>query len=349
MSTATRWPALAAALALAACAHTRPFTDRDGRELAGSVATMERVTIGGVPQSIWFRGADTRKPALVLLHGGPGASESALFRHYVPDLEQHFLMVYWEQRGTGRSYHSGIPAESMTLERFLQDLDEVIELVRARFGKDRVILLGHSWGTILGTLYAQERPEKLSAYVGVAQIADFAEGERLSYEWALSQARQRGDADALSDLRKMSPHPRSVDDELTKGKWVERFGGMFHQDLSTWDLIRAAWSTDEAGVVDLVRFGQGNRFSLEHLRPQYSKIDLTRHRSFRVPVAFLLGRHDWHVPSVAAERYFETIEAPCRQLVWFEGSAHNPPFEEPEAFVRALVRVLSSCTEDGAP
>jgi pimeloyl-ACP methyl ester carboxylesterase len=189
---------------------------------------------------------------------------------------------------------------------------------------------------VLGTIYAYEHPEKIAAYVGVGQIANFAQGELLSYEWALSQAVERDHRRAIADLRAMSPGPRSVDDELNKGKWLEAFGGVFHQDLSTWKLILAALSTDEANLVDLVKFGQGNRFSLESLLPEYSKVDLTRYQSFRVPIVFLLGRYDWQVPSVLAERYFNTVEAPCKRLIWFEQSAHNPPFEEPERFVHVM-------------
>ncbi len=329
----------------AACTGTRPFTDADGRVVPGSIATMEQVPIGGIRQSLWFRGADARRPAIVLLHGGPGASEAALFRHYDAALEKHFLMVYWEQRGAGRSYQSGIPRASMTIAQFERDLDEVVDLVRRRFGKDKVILLAHSWGTGFGTLYAYRHREKVAAYVGISQVANFAEGERLSYEWALAQATTRDDRRAITELRAMSPGPRSVDDELTKGKWVEAFGGVFHEDLSTGKLILAALDTDEAGLVDLVKFGQGNRFSLESLRAEYSRLDLTRYRQFQVPVVFVLGRHDWQVPSVLAARYFDTLDAPCKQLVWFERSAHNPPFEEPERFVHVMVDdVLSLAT-----
>ena len=105
---------------------------------------------------------DRGNPALILLHGGPGASESALFRHYNAELEKYFLAVYWEQRGTGRSYHSDLAPESMTIEQFLRDLDEVVELVKRRFHKDKVVLLGHSWGTALGTIYSFRHPKKLA-------------------------------------------------------------------------------------------------------------------------------------------------------------------------------------------
>jgi proline iminopeptidase len=158
----------------------------------------------------------------------------------------------------------------------------------------------------------------------------------MSWRWALAQAEARGDRCAVDELRAMSPGPSSVDEELAKGKWVEAFGGMFRGGLSTGKLILAALATDEASLVDLVAFGRGNRFSLEALRPRYSRIDLTRRRRFAVPVVFIAGRHDWQVPSILAARYFETIEAPCKRLVWFEESAHAPPFEEPERFVRVM-------------
>jgi proline iminopeptidase len=334
------WRSLALALlllfAVHGCTHTSPFKDARGNVIPGSIATMESVTIGGISQGIWFRGRDTENPAVILLHGGPGISESALYRHYDAELETHFLMVYWDQRGAGGSYHTDIARDTMTIGQFERDLDAVIELVRRRFCKRKVILLAHSWGTVLGTLYAYTHPDKVAAYVGIGQIADFAADERRSYEWTLAQAVSRGNQRAVGELRAMYPKPRSVDDELTKGKWTEAFGGKFHQDLATGKLIMAALSTDEASLLDIVRFGQGNHFSLETLRPEYSNVDLTRYRSFKVPIVFILGRYDWHIPSVLAERYFNMINAPKKRLIWFELSAHNPPFEEPQHFVRVM-------------
>ena len=331
------WLAVLVSAATWGCTWTRPFTDGSGRVIPGSIASMETIELGGVRQSVWFRGRDVKAPALILLHGGPGASEAALFRHYDAALEDHFLVVYWEQRGAGRSYHSDIPRSSMTIDQMVQDLDELVDTVRSRFGKERVVLLGHSWGTILGTLYATRHPQKVSVYVGVAQITNFSEGERTSLAWALREADGRGDRRALAELRALSPAPRSVDDELALGRWVERLGGMRRGGLSTGKLIWAALRTDEAGLMDLVRFGRGNRFSLVALRPEYSRVDLTRLRCFDVPVIFMLGRHDWHVPSVLADQYFAAIDAPNKRLVWFDDAGHDPPFEEPDAFVRATV------------
>jgi len=323
----------------AGCVHTEAFQDAEGRVVPGSIAVMETEDIGGIPQRLWFRGVDRSNPALILLHGGPGASESALFRHYNSALEQHFLVVYWEQRGAGRSYHADIPPESMTIGQFVRDLDQVVDLVRRRFGKDKVVLLAHSWGTVIGAIYAAGRPEKVSAYVGVAQISDVPEGDRLAYEFALSQARARGRSSAIAALESVGPPPyASVDHRLTVAKWVERFGGAFHADLSTGSLIWAALGTDEAGLADLVKFGQGNRFSLTQLEQEFSQLRLNdRYRHFEMPVFFLLGRHDRIVSASLSEQYFDTVQAPCKRLVWFENSAHNPPFEEPGRFNAVII------------
>ena len=180
MKQATLLLAVCSALAWACGVHTRPFRAPDGTIVAGSIATMESARIGGTRQQLWFRGRDRYAPVLLLFHAGPGVSEAAMFRHYNSGLEQHFLVVYWEQRGAGRSYDADMPPQSMTIAQFLRDLDEVVELVRHRFGKDTVVLVGHSWGTVLGTIYAHDHPEKVAAYVGVGQLADVRESAQLS-------------------------------------------------------------------------------------------------------------------------------------------------------------------------
>ena len=324
-------------LASACCVYTRPFHAPDGTILPDSIATMEYATIGGTRQHLWFRGRDRRAPALILLHAGPGVSEAPMFRHYDGGLEEHFLVVYWEQRGAGRSYAPDIPPQSMTIAQFLRDLDEVVDLVRHRFGKDTVVLVGHSWGTVLGTIYAHQHPEKVAVYVGVGQLSDVRESARLSYEYALAQAEQRRDRRAARDLRAIGPRPRTVDEVLATREWVERFGGSFYGTLSMGDLIRAVLMSDEASLVDLWHLRQGSRFSIEHLWPELSELDLRGYRSFTVPVFFLLGRHDWQMPARVAANYFDTIDAPCKRLVWFEQSGHYPPFEEPQKFERVLI------------
>lgn len=317
---------------------TPAFTDESGCALPGSVAVMETVTVGGLPQRLRFRGVSRNNPALVLLHGGPGGSLGALFRRYNAELEKHFLVVTWEQRGAGRSYRRGIPIPSMTVEQFLCDLGEVVGLVKKRFGKEKVLLLAHSWGTILGTLYAHRHPEDVAAYVGVGQIADMPEGERVSYTFALTEAERRGDRKAVAELKRIGPPPYAFRAVRTERKWVDRFGGNVHIGPKTPELLLEALQADEFNLRDLVKLVQGSAFSGTHLWPEMSRVDLTcAAPSFEVPVFFLLGRHDRVVPSALAAAYLGQLRAPVKKLVWFERSAHNPNYEEPREFNRVIL------------
>jgi pimeloyl-ACP methyl ester carboxylesterase len=323
---------------MAACGvHTEPFRTADGSIVAGSIATMETATIGGIRQHLWFRGRDRSAPVLLLLHAGPGVSEAVLFRRYDAALEERFLVAYWEQRGAGRSYDPDIPPQSMTIAQFLNDLDEVVDLIRRRFGRDTVVLAGHSWGTVLGTLYAEAHPEKVAAYVGIGQIVDVRESGRLSYEYALGAAERRGERRAAREISAIGPAPRSVDGMLALREWVDHFGGAFHADLSIGDFVRTMLTSDEANLADLWYLRQGSRASLELLWPEMCTLNLRAYRSFAVPIFFFLGRHDWQMPASIAAAYFDTIEAPCKRLVWFEESGHYIPFEEPRKFERVLV------------
>jgi pimeloyl-ACP methyl ester carboxylesterase len=319
---------------LVACGRTAPFTDDKGRVLPGSIATMEDVSLGGLRQRIWLRGRNVHAPPLVLLNGGPGANTSALFRRYDAALEDDFLVVYWDQRGSGRSYvaarDSGQP---LTIDRLLGDLDALVDHVRSRFGAPRVVLLGHSFGSVLAVRYAAAHPEKVAVLVSIAQVVATREGDRIAFAFAMEEAARRRDAAALAALDRIGPPPHDVDAALAMDRWLERLGGVFHGDLSTGRLILDALATDEATVVDVVRFGQGNRYSLESLAGELDVLDLRGITRFDMPVFFLEGRHDQRTPSRLAARYWLTLTAPCKRLVWFEGSAHNPPWEQPRAFV----------------
>ena len=326
--------------------HTPAFTDEYGQVCPKSIATMETMMLGGVPQRLWFRGSSRDNPALVLLHGGPGGSLGALFRRYNAELERHFLVVTWEQRGAGRSYKKGIPSASMTVAQFVRDLGEVVELVKAHFRQDKVILLAHSWGTILGTLYAHRHPENVAMYVGVGQIANMPEGERLSYDFARSEAAQRGNRRAATELKRIGPPPHTLNALLTERRWVSHFGGNIYRGPSASDLALEALQADEFNLLDLLKLVQGSRFSTKHLWAEMSRINFTEtHLSFEVPMLFLLGRHDRVAPCTLAAAYLERLSAPYKKVVWFGNSAHNPNYEEPETFNRVILEESLAATE----
>jgi len=320
---------------------TQPFTDAERRVVAGSVAEAGIWRIGGVDQWVMIRGRSVENPVLVILHGGPGSSETAFFRSFNASLEDAFTIVYWDQCGAGRSYSKSIPPTSMGVDRFVADLNELIDRLLARFGKRRVVILGHSWGSALGVLYASRFPAKVAAYVGVGQVADMAASGAASYAFALAKAEKRGHRKAARQLRAIGPPPHTMKAIGTERRWLMAMGGAFGPNLSIARLVWRGVTSPESSVLDLVRLIQGSGFSLRLLWPELIASNLQRDfRRFEMPVFFLLGRLDMQVVSSVAAAYFDVIEAPHKELVWFENSGHMAPFEEPELFNRAMVEVV---------
>jgi pimeloyl-ACP methyl ester carboxylesterase len=188
---------------------TPPFRGSHGEVLSGSNAEIAYRPLGGLDQWVMIRGESRANPPLILLHGGPGLSETPLFRRFNAPLEKSFTVVYWDQRGAGKSFDPDLPRSSMTVEQFLSDLDDLVEAVRARLDRTKVVIFGHSWGSALGTLYAGRFPEKVAAYIGSGQYGDGAAGEAASYAFALAEAQRRGNRMALRKLREIGPPPHT--------------------------------------------------------------------------------------------------------------------------------------------
>ena len=325
--------AIAAYLYAGRFGSTPPFHDGSGALVTGSVATMERIELGGVEQSVTIRGRDAKAPILILLHGGPGMDATGMWRFHNAALEDHFVVVYWTQRGTGRSYSSGIPIKSMTLGQFVADLDQLVGILKRRFRQSKVVLAGHSWGTNIGVAYAQAHPENVAAYIGIGQIANAAEGERRTYAFTVAQAKKRSDAEALAELTKIGPPPYPTDSLLIQRGWLDKFGGAWHKPTSMPQLLLTSYKASEMTWYDGVKFNAGIDFSLKALGPQIDKIDWMRRATrFAVPVFIVAGRYDRNTDANLAHEYFDKISAPIKQFNWFEQSAHSPPFEEPAKF-----------------
>jgi len=310
------------------------FRDGSGALVHDSVADMERVTLGGVKQWITIRGHNAKAPILIWLHGGPGQDETGLSRLHNAALEDHFLVVYWTQRGAGRSYDSSIPVASMTLPQFVSDLNQLVGILKSRFHQNQVVLVGHSWGTNIGVSYAQQYPQNVSAYVGISQIVNSAEAERRAYIWSLAEAKRRNDQVALLELRKIGTPPIPIASSKIMYNWINKFGGgYYHVDVSLLYLMEQSFRASEMTWYDGIKFKVGVEFSQNALFPQLAKIDwLHSATKFAVPIFIVAGRYDHGTDATLAREYFDHIAAPGKRFKWFEKSAHCPPFEEPTAF-----------------
>jgi pimeloyl-ACP methyl ester carboxylesterase len=315
-------------------AYTPQIRDAQGQGVPNSIASLERVTLGGVSQSILIRGWDRNSPILLMLHGGPGMPQMYLAHQFQPELEESFVVVQWDRRGAGKSYSTQVPLQSLNVEQLVDDTHQLVELLRARFHQPKIVLAGHSWGTYLGMLVVQRYPDLFYAYVGMGQMTDSERGRELRREFILQRARQTADKQALQDVETRWPD--------SSEKWLFEYGGELHRAKSWWPLLWVGLGAPEYSAADaLVRMPSG-------LRLYAHSMDYTGHgelvhevSAVQVPVYFFLGRYDYNTPSELAAAYLQTLSAPSKKLVWFEESAHFPFLEEPAKFAAEMNHVLA--------
>jgi pimeloyl-ACP methyl ester carboxylesterase len=299
---------------------------------------LECIRIGGTDQWVRARSEDVSNPIVLYLHGGPGTSQLTLNRRNTRDLERCFTVVNWDQRGAGKSYAAIRDAGSMNIDQFVDDARDVTLYLLRKFRKERLVLVGHSWGSAIGALTVARSPELYSCYVGIGQISNMAEGEALSYQWVVNEARRRRRRRALRALERIGPPPYSGDwlkKTLTERSYVARFGGEVRASRAgaVGMVMRSVLVSSEYTLYDRVNFLRGVRGSMKALWPQLLDVNLFEQVSeMRVPVFLMEGRHDWEVPSILAAQYYEALRAPAKHLIWFENSAHLPNAEERERF-----------------
>jgi len=328
---------------------TPPFRGLHGEVLSGSIAEIEVLRLGGVDQWVMIRGESLANPPLILLHGGPGLSETGFFRHFNAPLEKIFTVVYWDQRGAGKSFHRDIPRSAMTVEQFISDLDELVDMVGRRLGKTKVVILGHSWGSALGVLYAARFPEKVAAYVGCAQIGDWAAGEAASYAWALAEAQRLGARRAMKKLRAMGPPPHTAKSLFQERMLVSRLEDRFGVK-ALWNVARAVLGESESSILELPSTVRGFRFSIDAMWAEVSRLDLLeRVPRLQMPVFFFLGRKDHWVPPETSLAYFDALTAPSKTLVWFERSGHEMFVDEPAKFNATMAELVLPALPRAAP
>lgn len=316
-----------------------------GRETVArtSIAALEKVRIGDCDQWILERSQDITNPVVLFLHGGPGTSQLTSNRRNTRDLEKYFTVVNWDQRGAGKSYRAIRDADRMNIDQFVADTRELTLYLLAKFGQERLILAGHSWGSVIAALTVSRYPELYHCYVGIGQMADMTEGETASYRWTLEQARKHRDGRAIRTLEQIGPPPYQGDWQrktVTERRYVARFGGEVHASRNgAFGLVirNLLWSR-EYTVADRVNYFRGILGSMRLLWPELLQVDLFQTvPEIKVPVFFVEGRYDRECPCEIAERYFESVKAPSKELIWFDRSAHLPNSEERDQFNTVMV------------
>jgi pimeloyl-ACP methyl ester carboxylesterase len=262
----------------------------------------------------------------------------------MPELERHFVVVNWDQRGAGKTFRITDDTEVLTMAQLIDDAHELIVYLKQRLGVDKIYLLGFSAGTILGLSIADQYPDDLYAYIGVSQLVQGAEGERLGLEYVRRVAQETQNQEASRELASIDPAYRVGDwygQLKTQRKWLTKFGGVYHTADSDSREIGLLLKAAEYSLVEKVLWPLGSDRSLKKLWPEVMQVDFTKTvQHINVPAYFFVGRYDYNTPYALTEAYFNELKAPHgKELIWFEDSAHHLFLDQPAQLTREIIRV----------
>lgn len=319
------------------------------------IDTLFAVQVGDNRQLVSIRGLNRNNPVLFFIHGGPASPTMPDSWGFQKAWEDFFTVVQWDQRGAGLSF-AGLDTVraglNWTVDDIVSDAIVVIDAVRRTLDKQKVVVLGHSWGTIVGTTLAARRPDLLHAYVGMGQVVAWSQ-EQYVYDRVMELARAHHLDSAVADLERIAPYPRPdgsahIEGTRTVRRWANRFnGGWYGQpSLSLTDEMIAL--SPAYGDTDLAPAKAGNAFASARLFGALHAVDLRRYTHFTIPMIVMQGRYDLYTPYAVARDWVPTIQAPIRKFITFERSAHYPMLEEPGRFLLTLVQEVLPLTGEAA-
>jgi pimeloyl-ACP methyl ester carboxylesterase len=295
------------------------------------------VSIGGIEQWVGIQGQDDRNPVILFLHGGPAEAESPFLKEFVP-WERDFTVVNWDQRGSGKTYGKNGPATpDMTVERMAADALEVAEYALGKLGKPRLILVGHSWGALLGLRVVQRRPDLFDAFVGTGQPVSWTLTLEDRERWARKQAEAEGDQPTLKALDDTAALPVSDRKRvMASNKWRMSPSDKQYLQIQR-DFIGSPPFPTKGDVADWIA---GGNFTGPKLWPTILTFD-ARKESPTIPIPFFViqGRDDHMVSFEAAKRYVEQVRAPNKAFIPIDGG-HFACFTDPGEFIGALLRCV---------
>jgi pimeloyl-ACP methyl ester carboxylesterase len=325
---------------LARPATTAPITGPDGEPVPGSVAELTTVEVGGHELGLMIRGTSTDNPVLLILAGGPGGSEFGAMRRHLPELEEHFTVVTWDQRGSGTSYAALDPTDTVTLDGYVSDTIELTNHLRERFDTEEIYLLGQSWGTTLGVLAVQQRPDLYRAFIGTGQMVSQQASDRIFYDDTVAWATRAGDEALLDQLRSAGPPPYGS--MLPYETALANEQAVYPYDHSGNSEGAAQMSENllvpEYTLIDQVHIIGAFMDTFAALYPQLQDIDFRASATeFEIPLYFVQGAHEARGRAEPFAEWYSMIQAPAKDLAVLDTSGHRPLWEQPDEFMEFMV------------
>lgn len=330
-------------------ASTPPILDANGQVVPGSMAELTAVTLGGQEQTIMIRAHSADLPVLLYLSGGPGQSDLPYSRVLFEDLTQDFVVVSWDQRGTGKSYPALSPTETLTLDQAVADTIELTNYLRERFDEEKIYLMGESWGTTLGVLAVQQQPDLYYAWIGSGQMVSQRETDRLLYEEILTLA-ERTDNVALTEQMLAFGEPPYTDTPYPNAVvmgYYEQLGQPYRPPQDYIDRGTAAnvgpWGIlgSEYTLVEKVNVLRGLIDMFTLMYPQLQTIDFRQDvPRLDVPVYILDGAAELTARRDLALAWYDQLDAPIKRIYTFDDAGHSVAFEQFSALHQILTETI---------
>lgn len=297
------------------------------------------IKINGIEQYVMIKGEKLSNPVLLYLHGGPGLSgigKEPLIKNW----EKLYTVVYWDQRGAGKTYeknHSfqqGIDEKNKpTINNMIEDTRQMVEYLKKTFHQNKIAILGHSWGSVLGSEFILKYPQDVSYYIGVGQVTNAMEDERVVYEHLYDIAKKVGDPKDIKALEKISDYPHYKDEN------------QIFKDLIMVRTLQAKYkiiNTDIKPTPESQAIYNRNGPIYSNIYQYMMSFNLYKTTDYKVPVYYILGMDDWQVPTVNAVKYFYKINAPKKELFLIPNAGHSTMTDQPRAFYNALKIIRDS-------
>lgn len=282
------------------------------------VDTVETVRIGGIEQFITISGSSRTKPILLFLHGGPGSSAMSYAQKFTGKLQEHFIIVQWDQRETGKTLQLNRSPRPLSLALFESDVQELVTFLLRKFNHQKLYLVGHSWGTVLGFYIAKNYPELLYAYIPICPMINQQESDRMALNIARANATQIKDQGQLEALSTISI-PFGNGDQLYLHRKAILSYTKSKVNLSKSSVL--SWADTWLSVY--------NEASKSNLPESLAEI--------KCPVYFMVGRNDLQTNTTITEAYYQQLTAPKKQLFWFEHAGHFIPSKEPHRMQKLII------------
>jgi len=313
------------------------MNEKDGK---GTV-TKEYLNINGARQGLIIESLNQGNPSLLILHGGPGFPVYPIIKAHGLRLEQFFDVCYWDQRGTGMSYQIKEVKKPLTVEQLVDDTIQIVNYLREKYSQDKIFLLGHSWGTYLGSLVASKRPDLFHAYIGIGQMGSAKKSENETYNFILRTAINKNDKRAIKQIKNVTIDENYYKNRSygeVKAKFTNKYGGGFkHRGYSNFEILRHVFSCPNYTFKERLNIFRGSISSWQSLGHVMATTDLVKLvPTFNLPVFVLQGQHDYQTTHNQAKRFYESIEAPFKKIYTFKNSSHAPFIEEQERFYNIM-------------